>query len=467
MEKQEIKRLFTIAMAIVSLGAFVLAACGGEGETEPGTFMATATLAVAAKPTATGQTVQLVPTPTRSLATPESHLRPCILVNSGHVSGTVTHAGTPVPDGTFVNLLFEGGPSQNTLTKDGHYSLPMLARECSDGLHWVEFSLWAGGKGQTVHPDRADYHLDLETPQLPTSVRPDRPARELVLGTVSGIVSIGGEIAPDGTVVSARIGSGGESLAQTVLTTDGRYTLTSVGTRWSNEPVKFLQMTLSALGTDITIIPTQESTIQDIAVPLCTLIYGGHISGTVTHAGTPVPNSTFVALIFAGGPVLNTPTKDGRYSLPLLARECSDGLHWIRFGLRTSGRGGAGVHPDRADYYLDLEAPETPIQAPPDTPACDELVLGTVSGVVSIDGEIAPDGTVVSARIGPGGESHAQTVLTTNGRYTLASVGVRCDNGAVEFFQMSLSALPLSSLGTSVTITPTQENTIQDITVPR
>jgi hypothetical protein len=207
---------------------------------------------------------QSVPT---STSPPVMQERLCLLVNGGQISGAVTHAGNPAPDGTFVSLVFAGGPLQKARTQDGRYALPLLARQCDDDLHWTEFELWAGGAGQNVQPDRADYHLDLEAPEIPPSIPPDTSACEFVLGTVSGAVTIGGMMAPDGTAMTAKIGPGAESLDQTVLTAGGRYTLTSVGTRCDDGTIQFLHMTLSSQGTDVTITPSQERTLQDIAAP--------------------------------------------------------------------------------------------------------------------------------------------------------------------------------------------------------
>jgi hypothetical protein len=271
-DRRKVKFFFTITIAITIayLGTTAMVACrsGEERIVKRETFTATATLTTTVRPTVISQTAQLLPPPTLSPLIPENqnHFKSCILVYGGHISGTVMHANHPAPDGTFVSLIFDGGPVQNTRVKDGRYSLPLLARECSDGLHWVGFQLWAGGKGQNVQPDDIDYHLNLEAPEIPTSVPPDTPSCELILGTVSGVVTKGGAPVPDGTIVSANTGPS-EILDQTVFTTDGRYTLASVGTRCDGEAIQFLQVTLSSLGTSVTIIPTQERTIQDITIP--------------------------------------------------------------------------------------------------------------------------------------------------------------------------------------------------------
>jgi hypothetical protein len=272
MDRWKVRFFFTITMAVIIayFGTTAMVACrGGEkGIVKHGTFIATTTHATTVKPTVTSQTAQLLPPPTLSPLIPEkqNHFKSCILVYGGHITGTVMHAGRPAPDGTFVSLIFSGGPLQNTRVKDGRYSLPLLARECPDGLHWVGFQLWAGGKGQNVQSDDIDYHLNLDAPEIPTSVPPDTPSYELILGTVSGVVMKGGTLVPDGTVVSANTGPS-KILDQAVFTTDGRYTLTTVGTRCDDEAIQFLQITLSSLGTSVTIIPTQELTIQDITIP--------------------------------------------------------------------------------------------------------------------------------------------------------------------------------------------------------
>lgn len=185
----------------------------------------------------------------------------CTLVYGGRISGRVTHGGEPVPDGTFVSLVFAGGPLQKTRTEESRYSLPLLARQCPDGRHWIGFAIWAGGRGQNVHPNSEEVQLDLEAPDIPAGVPSDLPECEFFLGTVSGQVKVGGKPAPDGTVVSTTVG-----LPQAVATVDGEYSLSSIGTRCDGE-VNFLQMTLSALGTPLTITPLQADERQDIIVP--------------------------------------------------------------------------------------------------------------------------------------------------------------------------------------------------------
>lgn len=101
-----------------------------------------------------------------------------------------------------------GWPLQNVPVRDGRYALPLLARECPDGLHSVPFTLWARGQGQAVHLDRVGYRLDLEAPE--PRGRPSDGLLEckLALGTLSGVVLSAGARVPDATPVEARIGPG-------------------------------------------------------------------------------------------------------------------------------------------------------------------------------------------------------------------------------------------------------------------
>ncbi|MCB0209378.1 MAG: hypothetical protein KDJ52_08615 [Anaerolineae bacterium] len=196
----------------------------------------------------------------------KGYLRPCILVKDGYISGTVTHAGSLVPDGTFVSLVFEGGPLQKAQTKNGYYSLPLLALKCGDGTRWIPFVIYAGFKGQAMHPNRSDVSLNLEAKEVPTSVPPDTPICKLVLGKVKGEVTIGEALVPNGTVVSAKVGPGLETLTQIVFTTNGQYELASIGSDCEGIQ-QFLTITLSVLKTNVTITPTQDITHHNIAIP--------------------------------------------------------------------------------------------------------------------------------------------------------------------------------------------------------
>ena len=214
------------------------------------------------------QVTSLSPTvrPLTDTSDSQNQFDACVLTDGGYISGGVTHAGNPVPDNTFISLVFNGGPLQKTRTKDGFYSLPLLARECSDSFSWIDFMLWAGGKGQNVYPDHANYHLDIDLLEAPVIGSPDIPTCELILGTISGSVVVDNATVPDGTTVSAKIGPGAESLAQAVSTSGGRYKLTTVGVACENEGPQFLQMTLYSLETSIIVTPSQKMTTQDIVV---------------------------------------------------------------------------------------------------------------------------------------------------------------------------------------------------------
>ena len=196
----------------------------------------------------------------------------CIVVDGGEISGSVSNGNEPVPDGVAVMLTFTGGPSPVALTRDGRYTLPQLARACADGIHWVDFELRSGGQGQAVQPDQWHTALDIVAPH-PVSLTdpaalPDgaSPPGSLELGTIRGALRSGGALAPDGTAVSAVMGPGGSSLAQTVLTNGGRYMLTTVGIRCGTQSATFLQMSLTVAGTAITITPVESKTIADLDI---------------------------------------------------------------------------------------------------------------------------------------------------------------------------------------------------------
>lgn len=206
-------------------------------------------------------------------AVDQEALDPCVLINGGTISGTVSHAGAPAPNGTLLSLIFSSGPAVDAVATDGHYTAPLLARACADGVHWVSFEFWIGGRVQSVTPTGWDTRLDVNAPNPITITRAASfpngapPLCTLQLGTISGAVEIDGMSAPDGTVVSA---TSVMHLNQAVLTNGGRYMLTSVGSRCKGGRGTFLAMTLSVDGVSVDVTPARESTSQDLTVPSTT-----------------------------------------------------------------------------------------------------------------------------------------------------------------------------------------------------
>ena len=122
--------------------------------------------------------------------------------------------------------------------------------------------IYAGGRGQNVLPDRDEVRLDFEAPGLPKDVPAKEPSCDLVLGTVSGQVKVGDRTAPDGTIVSAKVGPG---LSEAVATRNGEYTLSSVGTRCGGK-LRLLSMAISAGKASVSFTPSQLTTTRDVAI---------------------------------------------------------------------------------------------------------------------------------------------------------------------------------------------------------
>lgn len=203
-----------------------------------------------------------------TIPTPAPLASSCILVEDGHISGRVTHSQQPAPDGTPVTLIFTGGPLLKTLTHGGHYVLPLLARRCGEKLQWTSFQIYAGGQGQDVTPSNQDVHLDLVAPEIPPEA--GTGTCDLLLGTISGRVTIQNNLVPNNTVVSAKAGAGAEQLIQTVYTTEGQYTVTSLGVHCSEhnqQTTTFVPMVLASSGVTVTLTPTQEVITKNITVP--------------------------------------------------------------------------------------------------------------------------------------------------------------------------------------------------------
>lgn len=198
---------------------------------------------------------------TRQASTP---LQACVLIPGGTIYGTVTSGEAPAPDGTYVSLILPNAPDEFTSVQDGAYSLPILARACADGIHWIEFELWAGGLEQGQAVDGWTTELDLTAPQPITAADvttsqngPPAALCQLAFGTLSGSVRVDGAPAPDGTLVTAGKGT----VSQAVLTAGGRYMLTTVGRTCDGNAPEFFPMTISALGTS-TIVTARGTTAQ-------------------------------------------------------------------------------------------------------------------------------------------------------------------------------------------------------------
>lgn len=192
--------------------------------------------------------------------------KPRTLVVGGRLTGFVRWQGAPVPDGTLVGIIVDGGPTLTTRTQQGRYELPLLAQRSADNLYWLRFVLVANGTHRAVTPTGPIMELDIEAAESPVASA-DAPACALMLGTVSGAVTVRGTGAPDGTAVGATIGPRTEDLAQMVLTEGGRYRLTSVGMSCDDGRRLFLEMTISALGVTLTITPQDESTHVNLFIP--------------------------------------------------------------------------------------------------------------------------------------------------------------------------------------------------------
>lgn len=192
----------------------------------------------------------------------------------------------------------------------------------------------------------------------------------------------------------------------------------------------------------------------------CTITVEGRIHGAVDSPDGAPGQSVYVTLIFSGGPTESQLVRAGQYSLPLLARRCPDGLHWVRFALRAVGVS-KGITPTSPDVREDLTVGAVPTDVPATIPDC-ELVLGTLQGRILVHRAPAPDNTVVTSSGPPGTGSLDQEIRTRNwGYYSLPNLGLRCGSDAPRSLTRSISAL-----GVTVTLPVQPLDINQDIVVP-
>lgn len=191
----------------------------------------------------------------------------CVLALQGTVHGAVRQKGHAPGENVYITVIFSGGPIERARVRGGSYSLPLLARRCSDGLHWVPFSLRAVGVSPGIFPTSMDTQVDLDVGDVPDSVPSDKPDCSLVSGSISGRVFIRGVPAPDGTLVSSGGELGMESLEQVTSTHGGRYELSNIGVQCGSQPVHPLIVWLAAEGHVVPLTSLQTTVEQDIRVP--------------------------------------------------------------------------------------------------------------------------------------------------------------------------------------------------------
>ena len=207
-----------------------------------------------------------------------------------------------------------------------------------------------------------------------------------------------------------------------------------------------------------TISPTPDRRLGEE----CLLIQDGHVEGQAfwDRTGAVARDGQLVSLIFDAGPQLSQRIQNGAYSLPMLARQCGDEMEWIGFSVRY-GRGAEYIKPDTADVYQDIYATGAGSNTPAEATEC-ALVLGEIRGRVQLNGEPAPDGTVVLAAMGPASvtpERALQIVKSRDGYYAITAVGNRCGEKE-SWIEWSLSAL-----GEQVSVTPSGAHTTQDFPI--
>ncbi|MGH2409443.1 MAG: hypothetical protein ACRDGS_03635, partial [Chloroflexota bacterium] len=146
-------------------------------------------------------------------------------------------------------------------------ALPLLARRCADGVHWVRFGISVVGFSQGVAPTGPDVRVDLRAGDVPSSTPSDIPDCVLVLGTLSGRVFVHGAPAAENTIVTSVGPPGASNINQETTTHDGAYSLPSPGLKCGAQPPQSFVAAVQALGV---VVPLASATLdihQDIRVP--------------------------------------------------------------------------------------------------------------------------------------------------------------------------------------------------------
>lgn len=203
---------------------------------------------------------------------------------------------------------------------------------------------------------------------------------------------------------------------------------------------------------------------DDKAAEDCILTQKGHVEGQLfwERPGELSRDGQMVYLIFDGAPPLTQRVENSSYSFPMLARQCGDEVEWIGFSVRYGG-GGEYIKPETAPVHLDVYSTGAGADTPADARECG-LVLGEIRGRILLDSQTVPDGTIVTAALGPApvtAERALQTVATQDGYYTITSIGNRCGNRE---FWMEWS---LSALGEQISVTPSSNHTDQDLFITK
>lgn len=198
----------------------------------------------------------------------------CKIIQAGTISGKVTQGGKRIPDGIFVNVIFEGGITEEGRTVAGMYEMPLLARQCGENLDWIGLSLWIGNEGPSILPDRPDFGYDMNLSEQAELFVPDTPTCKLVLGTVRGEVKSAGRAVPDGTRLNAIAGVGIDlnvfdpnyPLSQSTIISGGQFEIPSIGKECENREIHFLPMKIWVLDQSVEIMPSQMVTHIDVNI---------------------------------------------------------------------------------------------------------------------------------------------------------------------------------------------------------
>ncbi len=192
---------------------------------------------------------------------------------------------------------------------------------------------------------------------------------------------------------------------------------------------------------------------EEVRAGECIVTIGGSVTGTANFEDQSIYGA-FATFIYDGGATQATRIQNGNFDAPILAQRCDSGLKPIGFQL-TIGEWRQYIKLTGTELALIIQLQSAPVQV--ENVAEHKVVLGTISGVVHKDGQPVPNNTEVNVYIGGGLQ---QTVFTSNGTYTAATIGDLSD-GTETYLPVTIN------IGAAeVSIVPSLRDMVQDIDLP-
>ncbi|GEM_PF-2234580 len=210
---------------------------------------------------------------------------------------------------------------------------------------------------------------------------------------------------------------------------------------------------LLPVGVEQQVAAGSTSNADELRPGECILSNVGMVTGKASFQDKSI-DGTFANFIYDGGAMQVIQIRNGEFSAPLIARRCDGAFDPVGFQL-TIGEWREYIKLTGTDLELVIQLPSEPVVVS-DIPE-QEVLFGTISGMIRRRGQPVPDDTEVQIYIGGGLQ---QTVSTRAGHYMATTLG-SLSGGTVSYLPTSIK------VGTEeVRIVASMNNAVQDINLP-